>query len=96
MQTLTNLTSLSRDRSVSQQFADGRDCKDDDKTVSLLHFIEVKSGRDIADLSVTIGEREWLLLPGTKLKTEGIQENLAGRPGSPPATKHWYVWSKEV
>jgi hypothetical protein len=92
-----NFTSLSRVRAEAQRFADGKDCKGDDKTVSVFIEAEIKTGRDVRDLSVLgKAEEEWLLLPGTKLETISVEQRPSGTPGDPIATRWVFVKEREV
>ena len=70
-----NLTSVATERSAAQRFANGTDETPRDATVSVMTEVTVKSGRDIGDLSIHgRREKEWLLLPGTVLATDSVQE----------------------
>lgn len=93
-QTRVNLTSIARVRHSAEAFANRSD--DAAKTVSVMTEVQVKNGREIRDLSVYgRGEEEWLLLPGTVLQTDSVEELPSGTPGSPPATKWYLVKSHE-
>ena len=95
--TLRNLTSLTTQRSVAQAFADGQNCTDENKTVSVLTTITVKTGRDISALSIQGGaEQEWILLPGTKLETVSIKERETGMSGPLVTTKRVLVERTEA
>ena len=94
---LNNLTSLTTDISTAETFADGKGCRNPDAVVSILTKVEVKTGRDIGDLSV-FGRKEfeWLLLPGTELQTDSVTESDHGDPGSPKARKWVFIEAHEV
>jgi hypothetical protein len=97
--TLLNLTSISREHRVAQGFADGKDCVDPNKTISVLHAVKVKAGRDVAELSLLAGENELILLPGAKLVTDTVEElqlpTDKDKLGKPPATKMVLVTAHE-
>jgi hypothetical protein len=90
-QTVRRLTSVATDAGEARKFADGKDCDDAKKTVCVFTYLTVKTGRDIGDLSI-LGrlEKEWLLLPGTVLVTDSVEELPNGNFGAPKATK-WVV-----
>ena len=89
--TLPSLTSVATTREAAQKFADGNTKNRGDAVVSVLTCVHVKTGRDIGDLSI-FGrkEKEWLLLPGTVLETDSVEELPKGNVGEPPA-KRWAV-----
>ena len=60
--------------------------------------VNVKSGRDIGDLSVHgRKEKEWLLLPGTVLEIESVDvKKEKGNTGNPAATKWVVITAREV
>jgi hypothetical protein len=95
--TLLNLTSIATEQPSAQTFANGVDSTPIDATVSVMTCVHVKTGRDIGDLSLHgRKEKEWLLLPGTVLQTDSVEEFPDGTRGRPPATKWVVVQSQEV
>ena len=90
-QTVRRLTSVATEAEEARKFADGKDCDNEKKTVCVFTYLTVKTGRDIGDLSI-LGrlEKEWLLLPGTVLVTDSVEELPNGNFGAPKATK-WVV-----
>ena len=92
-----NLTSIATERSAAQRFANGSEETPRDATVSVLSEVTVKSGRDIGDLSI-FGrrEKEWLLLPGTVLATDSVQEIPTGTYGNPRATRWVLIKASEA
>jgi hypothetical protein len=87
---LLNLTSVSMNREVAEDFANGRDCKKAEKIVSLMIEIEVKAARDISKLSLLPWEMECLLMPGASVATDSIVRLPGGKKGNPEAF-HWYL-----
>ena len=95
--TLLNLTSIATEQQSAQTFANGVDSTPPDATVSVMTCVHVKTGRDIGDLSLHgRKEKEWLLLPGTVLQTDSVEELPDGTRGRPPATKWVVVQSQEI
>jgi hypothetical protein len=94
-ETLRQLTSLATEEGAARRFADGEgNTTNPLKTVSVMMYVEVETGRDIGDLSVFgHDEKEWLLLPGVVLVTDRvdvadkIEDSIDGHPGVPHATK---------
>ena len=99
---LESLTSISTVPAVAERFANSH--KRRDKTVCVITEVEVKTARDIGDLSLkgrdigSEGEGEWLLFPGTFLRTVEVNV-LQSRDlprGNPPATKWVHVKAEQV
>jgi hypothetical protein len=92
-----HLTSVATTREAAEAFADGQDCSRLDATVSVLTCLDVKTGRDIGDLSI-FGrkEKECLLLPGIFLQTDSVEEFFNGTVGKPKAKKWFVVQAHEV
>ena len=96
-ETLRQLTSIATTRAAAQAFADGQGCRDLDKKVSVLTCVDVQTGRDIGDLSVHgRKEKEWLLLPGTVIQADSVEDFETGTIGSPKANRWVVVQSHEV
>jgi hypothetical protein len=101
--TRDNLTSIATERQAAQKFADGSEETRRDATVSVMTEVTVTHARDIGDLSI-FGrkEKEWLLLPGTTLKTAKVfetdkAERCPGATyGNPRATKWVLVEAHEA
>jgi hypothetical protein len=100
---LESLTSVSTVEAVAEGFAQSH--KRGDKTVAVYTEVKVKTARDIGDLSLKgrdalhgEGEGEWLLFPGTFLRTTDVTviRNPDPPPGDPPATKLVFVQAEQV
>jgi hypothetical protein len=92
-----NLTSVATERQAAQKFANGTEETPRDATVSVVTEVTVKLARDIGDLSI-FGrrEKEWLLLPGTTLDTDSVEELPKGAYGNPTATRWVLVKAHEA
>ena len=94
---LESLTSVSTVEAVAEGFAKSH--KRSDKTVAVYTEVKVKTARDIGDLSLKgrdlrgEGEGEWVLFPGTLLRTVDVTviRDPDPPPGNPPATKLVFV-----
>jgi hypothetical protein len=101
--TRDNLTSIATERQAAQKFANGSEETRRDATVSVMTLVTVTHARDIGDLSI-FGrtEKEWLLLPGTSLKTDTvfetdkIEEFPNATYGNPRATRWVLVEAHEA
>jgi hypothetical protein len=99
---LESLTSVSTVEAVAEGFAKSH--KRSDKTVAVYTEVKVKTARDIGDLSLKgrdlhgEGEGEWVLFPGTFLRTVDVTviRNPDPPPGNPPATKLVFVKAEQV
>jgi hypothetical protein len=87
---LVTLTSVSTNRGIAEEFANGRDCKKIEKTVSVMIEIVVKAARDISKLSLLPWEKEHLLMPGATVATDSIVRLEGGEKGKPEAF-HWFL-----
>ena len=90
-QTVRRLTSVATDAGEARTICQRKRLRHAKKTVCVFTYLTVKTGRDIGDLSI-LGrlEKEWLLLPGTVLVTDSVEELPNGNFGAPKATK-WVV-----
>lgn len=99
---LESLTSVSTVEAVAEGFAKSH--KRSDKTVAVYTEVKVKTARDIGDLSLKgrdirgEGEGEWVLFPGTILRTVDVTviRDPDPPPGNPPATKVVFVKVEQV
>jgi hypothetical protein len=99
---LESLTSVSTVEAVAEGFAKSH--KRSDKTVAVYTEVKVKTARDIGDLSLKgrdihgEGEGEWVLFPGTFLRTVDVTviRDPDPPPGNPPATKLVFVKAEQV
>jgi hypothetical protein len=95
-ETLRQVTSVATTKEAAEAFANGTGCQDPEKTVSVLTCVNVLTGRDIGDISVHgRKENEWLLLPGTVLEVDKVEERK-GVEGDPPADTWVLVTAHEA
>jgi hypothetical protein len=91
-------TSTSTDEDAALKFANGLECSDANKTISVMLVLHVNNARDIKDLSLVKSEAELLLLPGTQLTTipKSTPDDYKLQPGDrkrvkgKPVATEWY------
>ncbi len=91
-------TSTSTDEGAALNFANGLECSDPNKTISVMLVLHVTNARDIRDFSLVRSEAELLLLPGAQLTTvpKASPDDYKLQPGDPdrvkgnPTATEWY------
>ena len=90
--------SQSTSKDTARDFASGKTGQPkDDATVSVFSIAKITDARDIMALSVVgDAEQELLLLPGSKLVVEKIEDDTDQEPGNPTATDWKIVHLKQI